>query len=121
MIMLLVGAKIYGLLGLVIGNTLYTIIAYVIFSQLSSYYLKSSVIQQYYLLIKPTLIAFMSSLIILLVNNYILSTLGSIFIIIVDVLLFSFLYWILSEKLNIKGCLYLKTIFQKIYKKRHRV
>lgn len=119
LIILLVGAEIYGLLGLVIGNTLYTIIAYSIFSLLSSYYLKYSVIQQYFLLMKPALIALIPSIIVLLINNTILSTQGSIIIIIVDTFFFSLLYWALSERLNIKGCLYLKNVIFNIFKKKH--
>ncbi len=112
--MLYVGAKLYGLLGLVIANTLYTLIAYAFFSGLSSFYLKENIWGQYKRLLSSLLCVIPPSIIVLVLNRYLLSDLSGFLTILIDSLFFTSIYWLFSIKTKNEGCLYLNSAFSKL-------
>ena len=111
-LMLYAGAKLNGIVGLVIANTIYTIIAYLFFSLLSSHYLKKKVWGQYKRLVLNILNVILPVVVVSLVNFYIIAQSNSFIILIVDTILFITTYWVISTKIKNEGCLYLNnTIF----------
>lgn len=118
LLMLLVGAKLYGLLGLVIGNTLYTIFAYFIFSLVSTYYIKERVKNQYFLLLQPIIMVIMPSTIVYFMNHYLLNTINPFLVILFDSVVFIPLYWGSLAFAKIEGCIYLNNIIMNIYHSR---
>lgn len=113
-LMLLAGAKIYGLIGLVVAEATYSIIAYIVFSILSSYYLRESVIYQYRQIVLSVLCACIPSALVLFLSHYLLDGFSNILVVVIDSIIFSSLYWLISVKVKCEGCLYLREIINSI-------
>lgn len=126
LLMLLAGAKIFGLIGLVIANTLYTIIAYIAFSILCSFVLKEKVWNQYKRFLQSIVIVVTPTAMVALLNHYLLGGLINILVVAIDSVVFLSIYLIISVKVKHVGCLYLRALlfrllgsrFQKLFKNR---
>ena len=117
-LMLYTGAKLNGIVGLVIANTIYTIIAYVFFSVLSTHYLNKKAWNQYKRLALNILNVILPIIVVSLINSYIIPNVNGFIILIIDTLLFFTSYWFVSTKANNEGCLYLNNIIFNLYKNR---
>lgn len=117
-LMLYTGAKVYGVVGLVVANTIYSIIAYLFYSILSSHYVKSSVWGQYKRLFLNIVNIVVPVVAVMLVNSYLIKGINGFAILFVDTVLFFPLYWFISTKVKNEGCLYLNNIILNIYKNR---
>lgn len=115
-VLLLIGAKLYGLIGLVFGNALYALIAYLAFSLLSTHYLKESPWNQYKRLLSPFLTSIISALIVGCLNFFLLANCHNMIIVVIDTVVFSIIYLILSIIVNNEGVNYLKNIIQNTHK-----
>lgn len=117
LLMLLGGAKLYGLMGLVCANTLYTIVCYFAFSILCSFVIKEKIWNQYKRLLNAIAIVIIPMLIVALLNHYLLSDLHNMLYVLIDSVIFIPLYWFLSVFVHNEGCLYLKSTIAQIFEK----
>ena len=106
--MLIVGAKLYGLYGLVIANSLYTMIAYLAFSILASHYLKENVFFQYKRLMQPIVISIVPTFITIVINKMMSEFNNNLLVFIVDIVVFTTIYVSFSYMVKNAGCLYMK-------------
>ena len=107
-LMLIVGAKLYGLYGLVIANSLYTMIAYLAFSILASHYLKENVFFQYKRLMQPIVISIVPTFITIVINKMMSEFNNNLLVFIVDIVVFTTIYVSFSYMVKNAGCLYMK-------------
>lgn len=107
-LMLIVGAKLYGLYGLVIANSLYTMIAYLVFSILATHYLKENVFFQYKRLMQPIVISIVPTFITIVINKMMSEFNNNLLVFIVDIVVFTTIYVGFSYMVKNAGCLYMK-------------
>lgn len=101
------GAKVGGIYGLLISMIIYAFIAYLVFASLSSYYLRSNIWGQLWGILQCLLLASIPMAITYLISYYFLLNMPNIVQVIIDVLTFGIVYLLIAFFVKNKAFLYL--------------
>lgn len=104
-----IGARLNGVIGLVIASVIYSIVLYFFFSALASYFLKEKPIRQYTLILKSILSVIIPSFLTIIINKYLLNNALNVIVVIVDTIVLFSSYWIICMKTRNAGCLYINS------------
>lgn len=112
-LLMLIGAKVGGIIGLIVSINMYILIAYVVFSSLASFELGVNPWMQYRSIVRDYSLAVVPYAITSFINHY-LGSVSNVAIILIDLSLFSFLYLFISFLTKNSGFNYLITVFRNI-------
>ena len=105
--LMVAGAKLKGIFGLLISMIVYALVAYLVFAVLSSHYLKSSIWGQLWSVIQCLLLALVPLFIAYFINQRFLLDLPNIVQVIIDVAVFGTVYLLIAFMTKNKALLYL--------------
>lgn len=112
-ILMVAGAKLGGIYGLLISMIVYALVAYLVFAILSSHYLKSSLWSQLWGIIQCLLLAVVPLLAAYFINQHFLLEIPNILQVIIDVVVFGTIYLMIAFLTKNKAFLYLLGMLQR--------